>query len=446
MNGLSAYVMAPAELPLFDRYLIPLNSRGGAAIPIVARGEKVLREQIVGLPEDVGAVAAHAPTSGQIGATVDHPLHGPSLELFSDGEDQTMATQRSEAEAIHRLRMGGVVGMGGGGFPLHRKLAGSVHTLVINAAEAEQGVVADQTLMQYHWHDVQQALLTITEAIDFSTCILAVAAHMDISPKTPSHHVLREVPSSYALGAERQLLAELGLARLHAGQRPASTGIAVVNVATAVAAAAALEGRPTTQRLVSIGNAEHSYAAWARIGSRLEDIERACAQRTEHEIIRGGILMGSQATRDQVVTKTTNALYWREPRRRSATTRPCIWCDACAPICPAGLQPQLLLESLQTDRPRQAGKLGLEECLRCGLCDSVCPSHIELTQTFTEAQRQMREREHRHAQAEHAKRRFEARRARLARRASEEQDRHRELRDRRSIRQAIEQARSAGKK
>jgi electron transport complex protein RnfC len=87
------------------------------------------------------------------------------------------------------------------------------------------------------------------------------------------------------------------------------------------------------------------------------------------------------------------------------------------------LLPQELNWSIRNGIWDEAADLGLADCIECGCCDFVCPSHIPLTSWFrfgkSEIQLQNRERR----LAESARQRFEAREARLARIKMERQQR-----------------------
>lgn len=56
---------------------------------------------------------------------------------------------------------------------------------------------------------------------------------------------------------------------------------------------------------------------------------------------------------------------------------------------------------------------GLTDCIECGCCDLVCPSHIPLTADFRTAKARIRELADEKARAERARQRFEARNERL---------------------------------
>jgi len=63
----------------------------------------------------------------------------------------------------------------------------------------------------------------------------------------------------------------------------------------------------------------------------------------------------------------------------------------------------------------EAARLGLQDCIECGCCDFVCPSHIPLTGWFRFGKSETQALETERIQARSARQRFEAREARLER-------------------------------
>ena len=93
-------------------------------------------------------------------------------------------------------------------------------------------------------------------------------------------------------------------------------------------------------------------------------------------------------------------------------------------VCPIQLLPQQLFWYACADDEPKLREYGLTDCIECGCCDLVCPSHIPLTSNFRQAKARMRELADEKARAERARRRFEARNARLK---AEEAERATEL-------------------
>ncbi len=71
--------------------------------------------------------------------------------------------------------------------------------------------------------------------------------------------------------------------------------------------------------------------------------------------------------------------------------RPCISCNFCEEVCPAGIMPHLIHKYLYQDALEEAEAAGVDLCIECGLCSFVCPSKIELRCEFVEAKRQFAE-------------------------------------------------------
>lgn len=66
--------------------------------------------------------------------------------------------------------------------------------------------------------------------------------------------------------------------------------------------------------------------------------------------------------------------------------RPCVSCNFCEEICPAGIMPHLIHKYLYSDLIEEADQARIDLCIGCGLCSFVCPSKIELAQQFADAQ------------------------------------------------------------
>ena len=81
------------------------------------------------------------------------------------------------------------------------------------------------------------------------------------------------------------------------------------------------------------------------------------------------------------------------------------------------LQPQQLLRAHRYGAGDTLDGLGLIDCIECGCCDLVCPSHIPLTQSFRDAKLARRIDVYERERAERARERFERRQEREQARA-----------------------------
>jgi Na(+)-translocating NADH:ubiquinone oxidoreductase A subunit len=71
--------------------------------------------------------------------------------------------------------------------------------------------------------------------------------------------------------------------------------------------------------------------------------------------------------------------------------RPCIQCNYCDEVCPAGIYPFLIARHMLAGQPEQATRLAPESCIECGLCEYVCPSKLSVMDLVRQAGRALRE-------------------------------------------------------
>ena len=59
--------------------------------------------------------------------------------------------------------------------------------------------------------------------------------------------------------------------------------------------------------------------------------------------------------------------------------QPCIRCEACKNVCPAGLTPYQIDFAFLKEDYDLCQKLCASECIACGCCSYICPAKRELT-------------------------------------------------------------------
>lgn len=154
------------RIDLAPYYVVPLQQHAGQAGDLIVKtGEKVLKGQPLTQYHGGGRVLpVHAPTSGTIVAieprTIAHPsgLSDLCVVIEPDGNDTWVEREQIEdyhlltpEQLIAKIRAAGIAGLGGAGFPTAAKLTGGanlIKLLIINAAECEPYITADDRLMQ----------------------------------------------------------------------------------------------------------------------------------------------------------------------------------------------------------------------------------------------------------------------------------------------------------
>ncbi|MFE4124711.1 electron transport complex subunit RsxC [Kosakonia sp. YIM B13605] len=445
------------QLPLANRFVIPLKQHLGAEGELCVRvGDKVLRGQP--LTRGRGRMLpVHAPTSGTVIAIAPHSTAHPSalpemsVIIEADGEDRWIDRDgwpdyrsHSYEALIERIHQFGVAGLGGAGFPTAAKLHGGgdkIDTLIINAAECEPYITADDRLMQDCAAQIMEGVRILAHILKPRKVLIGIednkpqAISMMRAVLAGSHDIqLKVIPTKYPSGGAKQLTQILTGKQVPHGGRSSDIGILMQNVGTAYAVKrAVIDGEPLTERVVTVtGEAvTRPGNVWARLGTpvrHLLDFAGFCPS-AEQLVIMGGPLMGfTLPWLDVPVVKITNCLLapsaseMGEPQEEKG----CIRCSACADACPADLLPQQLYWFSKGQQHDKATAHNLSDCIECGACAWVCPSNIPLVQYFRQEKAEIyaiAEEEKRNAEA---KARFEARQARLEREKIARQQRHKQ--------------------
>ncbi|MEG1250167.1 MAG: electron transport complex subunit RsxC [Citrobacter sp.] len=443
------------QVPLPPRLVIPLKQHIGAEGELCVNvGDHVLRGQA--LTRGRGKMLpVHAPTSGTVVAIAPHSTAHPSalaeisVIIDADGEDRWIERDgwsdfrsRSREELIARIHQYGVAGLGGAGFPTGVKLQGGgdkIETLIINAAECEPYITADDRLMQDCAAQVVEGIRILAHILQPREILLGIednkpqAISMLRAVLADSHDIsLRVIPTKYPSGGAKQLTQILTGKQVPHGGRSSDIGVLMQNVGTAYAVKrAVIDGEPITERVVTLTGEAVSRPGnvWARLGTPVRHLldDAGFCPSSEQMVIMGGPLMGfTLPWLDVPVVKITNCLLapsaseMGEPQEEKG----CIRCSACADACPADLLPQQLYWFSKGQQHDKATSHNIADCIECGACAWVCPSNIPLVQYFRQEKAEIYAISQEEKRAAEAKARFEARQARLEREKAARLERH----------------------
>ena len=435
------------QAPLPRLLVLPLQQHiGEPARPCVDVGQRVLKGQRIAEPGSAISAALHAPTSGTVVALGEQPyphasgLTAPAIVIDSDGQNEWAElapcpeyASLSAVELLERIRHAGIAGLGGAGFPTAAKLAtrpqDDLHTLVINGAECEPYISADDLLMRERAAELVQGIDILVHILQPDQVLIGIEdnkpeALAAVQAAIGERNVtLKAIPTRYPSGGERQLIQILTGREVPSGGLPADIGMLCVNVGTAVAVAdAVLRGRPLISRITTLTGAalERPCNVEALLGTPVgELLDFAGLDRSKLDrLILGGPLMGiSLPSLDVPLIKTSNCLLAasRAELPPAPPAMPCIRCGDCAQVCPASLLPQQLHYFALGAEHEQLQAHNLFDCIECGACAYVCPSSIPLVQYYRAAKADIRELQQRQLKAEQSRLRFEQRQDRLRR-------------------------------
>ena len=390
----------------------PLSQHIGApAKPIVAKGDHVLSGQKIA--EMGGFVSAniHASVSGtvkeikkvrnNVGAMVD-AIVVENDEKYETVEFQSAASLEalSKEEVLERIKEGGVVGMGGAGFPTHVKLAPKepekIEYIIANCAECEPYLTSDyrRMLEQPEW--IIGGLKCILKLFDNAKgyiciednkpdCISKLTEMVKDEPKIE----VKTLKTKYPQGAERCLIYAVSGREINSSMLPADAGCVVDNIDTVCAVyRAVMAGEPVMDRIVTVtGEAVADPCNFkAKMGMSFAELLEAAGglKQPAKKIVSGGPMMGFAMFDYHVpVVKTSSAmLCMTEDDISEKEPTACINCGRCVNACPARLVPSRLATYSEHGQAELFEKHHGMECVECGCCSFVCPAKRPLTQSM----------------------------------------------------------------
>ncbi|KAA3668349.1 electron transport complex subunit RsxC [Pectobacterium carotovorum] len=445
------------QIPLPEQFIIPLKQHLGPEGEIcVSVGDKVLRGQP--LTRGKGrTLPVHAPTSGTVNAIRQHTTAHPSglselsIIIVPDGDDrwcerQTFTDYRAQSvdTLLAHLHQAGIAGLGGAGFPTAAKLQGGmrgIETLIINGAECEPYITADDRLMQECAEEIIQGVEILSFLLQPKRILVGIEDNkpeaisaLRLALGKRSDMQLRVIPTKYPSGGAKQLTKILTGKEVPFGKHSAAIGVLMQNVGTAFAIKrAVIDGEPLTERVVTLtGEALRQPGnVWARLGTPVRHLLKQGGFHVNKQpmVVMGGPLMGfTLPSLDVPIVKISNCLLAPSHTEMEpvAEEQSCIRCSKCADACPAGLLPQQLYWFSRGQEHEKARNHHLFDCIECGACAYVCPSNIPLVQYYRQEKAEIRAIDEEAQRAAQAKVRFDAKQARLEREKAARELRHKQ--------------------
>ena len=408
----------PYEEPKGD-LVYPLSQHIGApASAIVEKGERVLIGQKIAEAGGFVSSPIYATVSGTVKAieprrviTGDNVM---SIVIENDGAYESVEFSQPKPvevllkeEIINLIKEGGVVGMGGAGFPTHVKLSpkepDKIDFVIANCSECEPYLTSDYRKMIEEPEKLVEGLSIILRLFDNARGILAVEDNkpdcIQILKKVVNEKKLDRISvvalkTKYPQGAERQLIYATTGRAINSSMLPADAGCVVNNVDTIISIYNAVKlGRPLMHRIVTVTGdcVKDPVNFCVRIGTNYAElIEEAGGFVKEPEkIVSGGPMMGFAIFDTNVpCTKTSSALLClSHDEVFHANETACINCGRCVEVCPGRVVPSRLADYAQHKDREAFEKNNGMECCECGCCSYICPAKRQLTQSIKSMRR-----------------------------------------------------------
>ncbi len=402
--------MQTVTMPLPSKLVLCMQQHIGApCTPVVKKGDHVDVGTVVGKAPSVVSADIHSGVSGTVMGieTVQYPTGGvvQAVVIEPDGQ-QTIAANIKKPSVtnyesfIQAVRDCGLVGLGGAGFPTAVKLSPKnlqqVDTLVINGAECEPYLTADNREFLEHSDTILSGIKAVMEYLQIQKCCIGIERNkpeaMDLMfsliKDEPAIKVV-PLPSRYPQGAEKVLIERTVGREVPRGGLPSDVGVIVLNVTTVSTIGKYLQtGMPlTTKRVTVEGDAvAKPQNVEVIIGTPLEEVLEFCGGTKVQaaKVITGGPMMGTAQVSLQfpVLKQNNGLLVLSEKSAHLPAAQPCIRCGRCISACPMGLSPVEIANAYNRKDTHALDKMMVDLCIACGTCAYVCPAKRPVSQTM----------------------------------------------------------------
>ena len=308
---------------------------------------------------------------------------------------------------VEQVRLAGVVGAGGGGFPTHVKLAAQAGIVIANGAECEPLLHKDAAVMEFFPAQLVRGVELVMDAVGASEGVIAIKAKKKHAVAAVQEAVrgsrvrVELLGDYYPAGDEYDLVYTITGKLIPPQGIPLQVGAVVNNVETLVNVAAAAQGRPVTHKTITLaGTLRHPVTVTVPVGTSYREIIEAAAggfTTADPVYCLGGLMMGElQTNLEAPVTKTSTGVVVlpREHPVIQRKLRPaqaqagigksaCDQCRYCTELCPRFLlgyavEPHQVMRSLSFTATGAAyWNQYASLCCACGLCTLfACPEQL----------------------------------------------------------------------
>lgn len=400
--------METVKMPVPDKVVIPMKQHmGRECTPTVKLTDLVKVGQIIGDTDAFIGAPIHSSVSGKVTkideiiGTDGNPIKAVEIttDKLQEIDESIKAPEVTDLPSFAAaIRASGLVGLGGAGFPTHVKLMpknlDEVTTLLVNGAECEPYITADNRSMLEDTDDIVEGIKLVKQYMNLSTVIIGVEdnkpqaiAKLQEAVSGIEGASVKALKAQYPQGGEKVLIFECTGKVVPEGKLPSDVGCVVMNVSTIAFVAKYMRtGMPLiTKRLTVDGDAiAEPKNVEVAIGTSFSDVIDFCGGfKTEpKKIIMGGPMMGfAVPTVNYPVLKNNNAILAFSAAKTAEAEKPetaCIRCGRCVNACPFSLMPAAIEKAYKAGNVDGLKALKVNLCMECGCCAYVCPAKRNL--------------------------------------------------------------------
>ena len=392
-------------------YLSMSQHIGAPAVPVVNVGDYVKKGQLVG--EACGALSAnvYASVSGTVKEIVKikNGLAQNLLHVVIENDfknDSVIFDDLADFEPktlIERIRLAGIVGLGGAGFPTAVKLTpkNKLDVLVVNGAECEPYLTCDHRLMIERTEDIHKGIKYVSRILGIKKVVIGIESNKPDAIKAFSKYDDVDVvvlKKQYPMGSEKHLIYVTTGRKVPIGKMPFDVNVCVQNVKTLIACYEAIEHNlPLTDIVLTVSGKgiKTPKNLQVPLGTPYTEILDYCGGLDENvvKIIAGGPMMGKALiSLNHFARKTDSGILCIKGEETDVkSSSNCINCALCAKNCPMRLMPMYIEACSLAKDYASAEKYGAMNCIECGLCTYNCPAKRSLVQTISYTKSKIKE-------------------------------------------------------
>ena len=387
----------------------PLSQHIGApAAAIVQKGDHVLAGQKIADAAGFVSSPIHSSVSGTVkgieprltatGSMVNSIIIENDQQYESVEFTPARLEDLSKEEILARIKEGGVVGMGGAGFPTQVKLAPKepekIDHILVNGAECEPYLTSDYRRMLDDSEKLIEGLRVMLKLFDNAKGYICIEdnkpdciAKLKEMVKDIPRIEVAELMTKYPQGGERFLIKAVTDREINSAMLPADAGCVVDNVDTVIAVyEAVILGKPVMDRIVTVTGQgiKNPQNFDVLSGTDMAELIEAAGGLTDNvsKVISGGPMMGfAMFSLDITTTKTSSSiLCFTKDEVTQFEPLACINCGRCVEACPEQLIPSRLAKFATNGLMSEFEKWHGLECIECGSCTFACPSRRQVAQ------------------------------------------------------------------